>query len=176
MKNKTFEVKEEHIKLLRNACTGWDDCEFGAPGLNCKRPYGNSDVFGDMARILGIKLQGDGGCEPTDEQAAYMLKLHTELETVLQIIFSTGRMETGWYEEVKYYEWVPISKESAPVKKTYEVRGVHSLNYFAVVKANSQSEALEEADLHNLIDDNFWHDDPDSWRFEILGAEELEDE
>jgi hypothetical protein len=34
----------------------WDDCEFGAPACDCKRPYGNSDVYGDMAEILGLNL------------------------------------------------------------------------------------------------------------------------
>ncbi len=173
---KVFEVKEEHIKLLRNSCTGWDDCEFGSPGINCKRPYGSTDVFGDMAKILGIKPQGNEYEPFTDAQTNYMLALHEQLEIVLQIIFSSGCFEKGWYEEVKYGEWMPIPEGPVSTKKTYEIRGVHSLNYFAVVKANSQHEALEEADLHNLIDDNFWHEDPDSWRFEILGAEEIEDE
>ena len=36
-------------------CTRWDDCEFGAPAIDCKRPYGNSDVYNDIAKILEIK-------------------------------------------------------------------------------------------------------------------------
>jgi len=30
----------------------WYGCETGAPGLDCKRPYGNSDVEGDVCEIL----------------------------------------------------------------------------------------------------------------------------
>ena len=50
---KLFELTEEHIKLLRQMCVSWDDCEFGAPAIDCKRPYGNSDVYSDIAKILG---------------------------------------------------------------------------------------------------------------------------
>ena len=39
---KTFEVKPEHIKLIKKMCISWQDCEFGAPAIDCKRPYGNS--------------------------------------------------------------------------------------------------------------------------------------
>jgi hypothetical protein len=51
-----FTVTEDHLKLLRRAYIGWDDCEFGAPGIDPKRPYGNSDVIGDIAEILGEEL------------------------------------------------------------------------------------------------------------------------
>ena len=79
MKRKTFEIKDEHIKLLRNAYIGWDDCEFGAPAIDCKRPYGNSDVYGDIARILDIKQEGDDHESYSEEQISYMSKLHNRL-------------------------------------------------------------------------------------------------
>ena len=176
MKDKTFEVREEHIKLLKQTYIGWDDCEFGAPSIDCKRPYGNSDVFSDIARILDIK-PGDDDYDPfTDEQTSYMLRLHSELETVLQIFVQIGQMEIGWYKKVDLDKWIKVDNPSDIPKRKFEIRGVHSLNYFAVVEADSEYDALKEADLHNLIDDNFWNEDPDSWRFEIVGAEELEDE
>ena len=49
-----FTVTDEHLKLLRGAYVGWDDCEFGAPAIDCKRPYGNSDVIADIAEILEV--------------------------------------------------------------------------------------------------------------------------
>lgn len=33
-----------------------DDCEYGGIGINCKRPFGNSDVEGD---ILGDILEAE---------------------------------------------------------------------------------------------------------------------
>jgi len=32
-----FQLTEQHVTLLRNAYVNWDDCEFGAPAINCKR-------------------------------------------------------------------------------------------------------------------------------------------
>lgn len=81
---KTFEIKKEHMMLLKNMYVEWDSCEFGAPAVDPKRPYGNSNVYGDIGEILGIEPDENG--EFTDEQYDYMLKLHKELETVLQII------------------------------------------------------------------------------------------
>ena len=45
-------LTEEHIKLLRNMYVGWGYCEFGAPEIDPKRPYGNSHVIGDIHTIL----------------------------------------------------------------------------------------------------------------------------
>ncbi len=52
MDKKKFEVKLEHLKLLKRAYVRWEDCEFGAPSIDCKRPYGNSSVVEDMFEIL----------------------------------------------------------------------------------------------------------------------------
>lgn len=175
MKDKTFRVTKEHIKLLQSAYMGWDDCEFGAPAIDCKRPYGNSYVYGDIADLLNIEPDGEEPDGFSDEQMSYMLKIHTELETVLQILTNCLAIKEGWYEYADDYKWFPVPAPNPPVKK-FEIRGVHSLNYFAVVEAKNELDARLEADTHNLLDDNFWHDDPDSWRFEVVGVEELEDE
>src|SRR5258708_12078159 len=51
-----FTVTEDHLKLLRHLCDGglyWDPGEgYGAPFLNPKQPYGNSDVPTDVAQIV----------------------------------------------------------------------------------------------------------------------------
>ena len=52
-----FEVTEEHIQLLRDMVVTWWNCEFGAPAIDPKRPYGNSWVYGDIAETL--KLEPD---------------------------------------------------------------------------------------------------------------------
>jgi len=84
-----FTVLPEHLKLIAEMYfTEWD-CEFGAPAVDPKRPYGNSDVYGDMGEILGLKKEvqdEDYGDEFSDEQTDYMNKLHRETKTVLGII------------------------------------------------------------------------------------------
>ena len=80
----TFTITEDHLKLLRRAYVGWDDCETGAPAIDCKRPYGNSYVPGDVAEILGWEV----GEELTDEQYDRAMELHSETEAALQIILT----------------------------------------------------------------------------------------
>lgn len=38
-----------------------DNCEYGAIGLDPKRPFGNSDVEGDMLELLDCDPEGDDG-------------------------------------------------------------------------------------------------------------------
>jgi hypothetical protein len=94
-----FELKEEHLKLLRNMSVGWNCCEFGAPVIDCKKPYGNSCVHEDMAKILGIKGFEDSEEEIhfSEEQVELMNNLHKETEVALQIVLSTGKFEPGTY-------------------------------------------------------------------------------
>lgn len=120
---KLFEIKPEHLKLLQQARTGWDDCEFGAPEIDPKRPYGNSNVYQDMIEILGLKkvkngiykfqlnkrewlLKGEDenniDLDEENELTDILFKLHKDLETVLQICLSTQKFETGRFEADEY--------------------------------------------------------------------------
>ena len=89
MERITFTITEEHVKLLLRANVGWEDCEFGAPSIDCKRPYGNSDVYGDIAEILGFKRKEDE--EFSDKKCKIMDELHKEMETVLQILLRNAK-------------------------------------------------------------------------------------
>jgi hypothetical protein len=97
----TFRVLPEHLTLLRNMYWRWDDCEFGAPAVDSKRPYGNSSVYLDLAEILGVKGEdaSSGYEELTREQEEYLWKLHRETETVLAILISSGIMQPGLYKK-----------------------------------------------------------------------------
>ena len=53
-----------------------DDCEYGSIGLDCKRPFGNSYVEGDILEIIGAKQENVGW---TDEQQQYADYLYTNL-------------------------------------------------------------------------------------------------
>jgi hypothetical protein len=116
---KTFELKEEHIKLLSNMYTDWDEgySEFGSPVIDLKRPYGNSDVISDMYEILeGKPLNED---ELEQQGISYdgfiknlypeYKKLHEETETALQIVLHTKSFKTGLYGLIGYGKaWVKI--------------------------------------------------------------------
>lgn len=69
------------------------NCEFGAPVIDCKRPYGNGDVFTDMAALLPHLAD--------DEMA--MARLHGELILVLEAVLSSRSFEPGVYERVSRY-------------------------------------------------------------------------
>lgn len=98
-----FKVTEEHLKLSRRAYVDWDDCEFGAPAIDCKRPYGNSYVHGDIAEIIGIPLPDrDEGQDFTDQDIKRMDDLHKDMQIVLQIGLRTGEFRVGEYECEKY--------------------------------------------------------------------------
>jgi len=101
---KVFKFTEKHEKLLRRAFVRWEDCEFGAPAIDCKRPYGNSSVVSDIYEILDIKPEPpEGGwkagdeVEFSDEQNAQAKILHEETETALQILLQQGAYRLGTY-------------------------------------------------------------------------------
>ncbi len=84
----TAEVLSEHLMLLRRAYVGWDDCEFGAPAIDCKRPYGNSSVERDVAEILGWPCDRDDDVPDVLKQRA--TALHKGTEAALQIALTAG--------------------------------------------------------------------------------------
>lgn len=101
-----FTIEDKHIKLLKGMNVEWDDCEFGAPCIDPKRPYGNSDVFGDIAEIIGLKKKGNYDYktgEWKDNVCDELYKLHREMMIVLQIILSTGQIKKGTYVKVEKY-------------------------------------------------------------------------
>ena len=125
MEIETFEIKEEHLELLQRMCVGWQDCEFGAPEIDPKRPYGNSDVHQDMIEVLGFNelkegiyefilfgkkwlLKGEDKhniyLEGADEEELLkeLDKLHKETEQALQICLEIKEFKVGIYEHEKY--------------------------------------------------------------------------
>ena len=94
-----FTVTDEHLRLLRRAHVTWMDAEFGAPEIDCKRPYGSSGVYSDIAEILGIPEDdwSDGEFNPLPEVEWRFLRLHVETAVVLQIALATGEFRPGRY-------------------------------------------------------------------------------
>jgi hypothetical protein len=101
---KTFTLTDKHIKLLMHANVGWNNIETGAPEINGKRPYGNSDVAQDVIKLLFGEIPQDA-MEALED---YAMQLHSETETALQIILCTGQFKPGKYyqsEEYVYSSW-----------------------------------------------------------------------
>jgi hypothetical protein len=100
-----FTVTEEHLRLLRRAHVSWDETEFGAPGINPKRPYGNSNVLADIAEILDVPDSEwlDADEEPTPDAEWRFLRLHVESAIALQIGLAIGEFRTGRY--TRGHEW-----------------------------------------------------------------------
>ncbi len=104
---KQFKITKDHLALIKNFNVDWNDGEAGAPGVNCKHPYGNSDHLQDIAEILKWKIK-DG--ELTEAQEIKAGKLHVEMETVLAICFSTLSFKDGTYKLKDQYtnEWIKV--------------------------------------------------------------------
>jgi hypothetical protein len=96
---KKFEVTKEHIKLLKEMYVSWWDCEFGAPAIDPKRPYGNRDVLRDLAETVygakNLRYSRDG--ELPESIEIKLCDIHTEMKTVLQILVNNCRISPGMY-------------------------------------------------------------------------------
>jgi hypothetical protein len=102
---KKFTVTKDHLKLLRRMYVDWDYCEFGAPAIDPKRPYGNSSVLNDIHEIITgeeIGMVDSKRDELTECEEERYLKLHKETKTALQIVLAVGKFEIGDYEADNY--------------------------------------------------------------------------
>lgn len=97
---KKIDVTANHIKLLRHAIVQWQPDEYGAPEIDPKRPYGNSDVEGDLEELL----------PHLDEEERR--QVHKETADVLQILFQFGDLHSieGKYYQPKF-EYLKWTKE-----------------------------------------------------------------
>lgn len=104
-----FVVTEDHLKLMRRMVVVWYGGEYGAPGINCKRPYGNSDVEGDISEILGWPGRDEAGELPNGQEAKAKL-LHQEMQQALQVCLSSGRFDAGLYDSKRHGEWQIVDR------------------------------------------------------------------
>ena len=113
-----FTVTEQHLALLRRAYVTWEYVEFGAPAIDGKRPYGNSDVLGDIAEILNEGPARDYSDDEVQDERERWLEanekrlalIHGEVGVTLQIVLATGRFEPGDYIRAEKYDatsWRP---------------------------------------------------------------------
>jgi hypothetical protein len=100
---KTFTVTHDHLKLLQRMRVRWDGCEYGAPAIDSKRPYGNSNVEGDIAEILGWEYKEDPWDGIPDDVRAEAADIHSQMQTVLQILVVNLHIYPGTYERPDQY-------------------------------------------------------------------------
>lgn len=85
--------------MFQEQVASWEDGEFGAASVNTKRPYGSSDVYDDIAEIIGIEKIGD---EYSDDEYDRMSQLHSEMETILQIVIDNLHIREGLYTKPRF--------------------------------------------------------------------------
>jgi hypothetical protein len=99
MNLRTFTLTAEHLKLLREMYVGWQDCEYGAPEIDPKRPYGNSSVEADIHEIL----TGETEYELTEAQRERYAQLHRETQTAMQILLQVAEIPLGVWQNNQAY-------------------------------------------------------------------------
>lgn len=100
----SFMVTGEHIKLLQRLNIN-ENIHGGFPTVDPKRPFGNSDVYRDMAEILDHENTEDGEISP-ERQESYD-ELLSEMKTVLEILISNLSLFPGEYRQEFSYSYPP---------------------------------------------------------------------
>lgn len=95
-----FALLQTHIDLLREGYVRLqgDNC-WGTIGLDCKRPFGNSDIAQDMMAILGVDADlVAGGLVDGDLAVEQMETIYKKgLPLALEVILRTGSFVPGVY-------------------------------------------------------------------------------
>lgn len=110
---KEFDLTEEHIKLLKRMSVCWSHVEYGAPVIDSKRPYGNSDVVGDIHDILSWPI-GESYDMDEDYDHDKARKIHEEMAIVLEIAIHNPGIDLigGWERDWPKSNWGKVSKAS----------------------------------------------------------------
>lgn len=131
----SFELTAFHIALLKQLEFGWHEGSYdGAPTVSIKRPYGNSDVLGDIreiyAELNGLRyeddpeedefefsfVRADGTSFDAEDLDEEIWGAHRQMETVLQILARNPEgIAPGRYERSKDYfrDWKRVEDPSA---------------------------------------------------------------
>ena len=95
-----FTLKSEHIALIKRlnlkisqdyACDNWL-----IPNIDPKRPFGNSDMLGDIFSFMGIEPDANGDYSESDRINAYLLL--AELPAAMEAIMMYETFTPGIYE------------------------------------------------------------------------------
>lgn len=97
---KTFNLTDAHLKLLKRANISETGIEWGSVGIDGKRPFGNGDLYRDIAEILGMPYD-----EGNESLRDYLISVYRQLGDALEIVLHNQKFETGTYKEINYGEW-----------------------------------------------------------------------
>lgn len=97
-----FHLTEQHLKLLPHLsilAVGQSGYDWLAPAIGHRRPYGNSNVIGDIAEHLGIegKKIDEDEYEFTPDQIQTMIQIHNGISPALTICLQTFSFQPGLY-------------------------------------------------------------------------------
>ena len=101
-KGSKFKICEVHLKLAQRMYVSWDGCEYGAPSIDCKLPYGNSNVTKDILEIAGLPYNQEE--EVPEHLEDYARQIHEDMGIVLQICLYLKKFETGIFELQDSYD------------------------------------------------------------------------
>src|SRR5690606_5481438 len=107
----------------------------GAPAVDIKRPYGNSNVEGDIANILGYEIPGCDSVEYNDFKE-HMLSIHEETAEAMSIVLKLKTFEPGIYIREDYNEWRKATEE--------EVRDIYSEDSDSTKQLKDNIKVLED--------------------------------
>lgn len=109
-----FELTEDHIMLLQESEWNWNDSCFGAPGIDPKRPFGNSSgIACQIAEILDWEPQdkdADGDACFSSDQKGDACDIWSETLTAIHVILSARSFTPGLYIYEKD-KWVLNNEE-----------------------------------------------------------------
>ncbi len=113
MKVNKFELTLEHIMLARKLNFDWsNEYYLGAPCVNVKCPYQDSDVLMSIAEIIGLVIFEDEYKEKylSEEQAKYCEKLHKEMHIAISVMLASADFKPGTYQTREYsnIDWEPV--------------------------------------------------------------------
>ena len=95
--NPKFTLTEEHIRLAGNlnfrVCPDTEYDDPFIPGIDRKRPFGNSGAVDDVLDILGCERDEEGYCSAADVSHAEDLLI--ELPLALEVIVKNRTFEPG---------------------------------------------------------------------------------
>ena len=95
-----FELKSAHIALIKRLnlkiCQDYTYDNWLVPVIDTKRPFGNSDMLGDIFSFMGIEPDANGNYSETDRINAYLLL--AELPAAMEAIMMYETFTPGIYE------------------------------------------------------------------------------
>lgn len=160
-----FNLTDDHIKLLREFVVIWDLSEAGAPVIDPGRPYGSTDRYSDMARIVGLT----NGIPLSTEQKAILDQLYQDMTSAFEIALQHARLTPGDYS----YQAAPeIDEETGDISAepgktvTFHITDAHLkllngangvwLEYWKTLGINSKRPYGDmtafELDMANILD------------------------